>query len=96
MQEEQRVIEAKIRMRQQEIQDEEERMLKRQELGYSGGNMSPVGVEYSSVAGLFPFWSLCVCYFNMVCDCIIIVYLFSILQFHLLGLLSKVRKLLLH
>uniref|UniRef100_A0A2N9F5M5 RING-type domain-containing protein n=1 Tax=Fagus sylvatica TaxID=28930 RepID=A0A2N9F5M5_FAGSY len=48
--EEQRVIEAKIRMRQQEIQDEEERMLKRQELGYSGGNMSPVGVEYSSVA----------------------------------------------
>ena len=53
MQEEQRVIEAKIRMRQQEIQDEEERVLKRQELSFSSGNMEPVGVEYSSVAGIF-------------------------------------------
>ncbi|XP_065626866.1 E3 ubiquitin-protein ligase DA2 isoform X2 [Quercus suber] len=33
--EEQRVIEAKIRMWQQEIQDEEERVLKRQELSFS-------------------------------------------------------------
>ncbi|KAK7856695.1 ubiquitin-conjugating enzyme e2-17 kda [Quercus suber] len=48
--EEQRVIEAKIRMRQQEIQDEEERVLKRQELSFSSGNMEPVGVEYNSVA----------------------------------------------
>jgi len=53
MQEEQRVIEAKIKMRQQEIQDEEERVLKRQELSFSSGNMEPVGVEYSSVAGIF-------------------------------------------
>ena len=42
MQEEQRVIEAKIRMRQREIQDEEERVLKRQELSFSTGNMEPV------------------------------------------------------
>ena len=42
MQEEQRVIEAKIRMRQREIQDEEERVLKRQELSFSSGNMEPV------------------------------------------------------
>ncbi|XP_075644395.1 E3 ubiquitin-protein ligase DA2 isoform X2 [Castanea sativa] len=48
--EEQRVIEAKIRMRQQEIQDEEERVLKRQEPSFSIGNMEPVGPEYSSVA----------------------------------------------
>ena len=42
MQEEQRVIEAKIRMRQREIQDEEERVRKRQELSFSSGNMEPV------------------------------------------------------
>lgn len=48
--EEQRVIEAKIRMRQKEVQAEEERMLKRQEVSYSSGNMAPVEVDYSSVA----------------------------------------------
>lgn len=53
MQEEQRVIEAKIRMRRQEILDEEERVLKRQEPSFSSGNMEPVGPEYSSVAGIF-------------------------------------------
>ena len=42
MQEEQRVIEAKIRMRQREIQDEEERVRKSQELSFSSGNMEPV------------------------------------------------------
>ena len=42
MQEEQRVIEAKIRIRQREIQDEEERVRKRQELSFSSGNMEPV------------------------------------------------------
>ncbi|CAL8150555.1 unnamed protein product [Prunus armeniaca] len=45
--EEQRVIEAKIRMRQQEIQDEEERMQIRQLLSSSSRNMAPVGDEYS-------------------------------------------------
>ncbi|KAB1216146.1 Protein SIP5 [Morella rubra] len=44
--EEQRVIEAKIRMRQQELQDEEVRMLKKQE----SGNLAPTEVEYSAVA----------------------------------------------
>lgn len=48
MQEEQRVIEAKIRMRQQELQDEEVRMLKKQE----SGNLAPTEVEYSAVAGI--------------------------------------------
>ncbi|XP_062011875.1 E3 ubiquitin-protein ligase DA2L-like [Rosa rugosa] len=46
--EEQRVIEAKIRMRQQELQDEEERMQNRQ-LNSSSRNMAPIGDEYSSV-----------------------------------------------
>ncbi|KAJ0733469.1 putative transcription factor C2H2 family [Helianthus annuus] len=46
--EEQRVIEAKIRMRQQEIQDEEERMLKRQETGSSNRVNDPTEVEYFS------------------------------------------------
>ncbi|ONI12180.1 hypothetical protein PRUPE_4G148900 [Prunus persica] len=45
--EEQRVIEAKIRIRQQEIQDEEERMQIRQLLSSSSRNMAPVGDEYS-------------------------------------------------
>ncbi|KAI4333401.1 hypothetical protein L6164_018221 [Bauhinia variegata] len=48
--EEQRVIEAKIRIRQQELQDEEERMQKRQELSSSSGNVAHVDVEYSSNA----------------------------------------------
>ncbi|PON56778.1 RING/U-box superfamily protein [Trema orientale] len=46
--EEQRVIEAKIRMRQQELQDEEERMQKRQELDPANRNMAQVEVEYDS------------------------------------------------
>ncbi|KAK1581370.1 hypothetical protein Q3G72_005501 [Acer saccharum] len=48
--EEQRVIEAKIRMRQQELQDEEERMQKRQELCSSSTSVAPREVEYSAVA----------------------------------------------
>ncbi|XWS10781.1 hypothetical protein CRYUN_Cryun38cG0027300 [Craigia yunnanensis] len=48
--EEQRVIEAKIRMRQQELQDEEERMQKRQELTSSSTGVAPGEVQCSSVA----------------------------------------------
>lgn len=47
--EEQRVIEAKIRIRQQELQDEEERMLKRQEPSYLCGNVTPTEVDCNSV-----------------------------------------------
>ncbi|GLU17707.1 hypothetical protein SLE2022_340630 [Rubroshorea leprosula] len=46
--EEQRVIEAKIRMRQQELQDEEERMQKRQELSSSSTGVAAGEVQYSS------------------------------------------------
>jgi hypothetical protein len=53
MQEEQRVIEAKIRIQQQELQDDHDRMVKRQEVSCSSGNMAHVEVEYSSVAGIF-------------------------------------------
>ncbi|GFZ12345.1 RING/U-box superfamily protein [Actinidia rufa] len=49
--EEQRVIEAKIRKQQQDIQDEEERVLKRQELRYSNRTIEPGEVEYGTVAG---------------------------------------------
>lgn len=48
--EEQRVIEAKIRIQQQELQDDHDRMVKRQEVSCSSGNMAHVEVEYSSVA----------------------------------------------
>ncbi|KAE9617068.1 putative transcription factor C2H2 family [Lupinus albus] len=48
--EEQRVIEAKIRMRQQQLLDEEERMRKRQEISSSDGNVTFTDVEYSSNA----------------------------------------------
>ncbi|XP_054815719.1 E3 ubiquitin-protein ligase DA2L-like isoform X2 [Prosopis cineraria] len=48
--EEQRVIEAKIRMHQHELKDEEERINKRQEISSSNGNVAPVDVEYSSNA----------------------------------------------
>ncbi|OMO74585.1 hypothetical protein CCACVL1_16584 [Corchorus capsularis] len=48
--EEQRVIEAQIRMRQQELQDDEERMQKRQELSSSSTAVAPGEVQYSSVA----------------------------------------------
>ncbi|XP_024967670.1 uncharacterized protein LOC112507350 isoform X1 [Cynara cardunculus var. scolymus] len=48
--EEQRVIEAKIRMRQQEIQDEEERMLKRQDMSSSSRIIEPSEAEYFSRA----------------------------------------------
>uniref|UniRef100_A0A5B7AR45 Putative RING-type E3 ubiquitin ligase n=1 Tax=Davidia involucrata TaxID=16924 RepID=A0A5B7AR45_DAVIN len=47
--EEQRVIEAKIRMRQQELQDEEERLQKRQEMNSSSRITAPGEVEYSPV-----------------------------------------------
>ncbi|CAA0821297.1 RING/U-box superfamily protein [Striga hermonthica] len=46
--EEQRVIEAKIRMRQQEIQDEEERMLKQRELRSSSSMIGPTEVDHCS------------------------------------------------
>ncbi|XP_011082863.1 uncharacterized protein LOC105165517 [Sesamum indicum] len=46
--EEQRVIEAKIRMRQQELQDEEERMLKRREFSSSSSMRGPTEVDYCS------------------------------------------------
>lgn len=52
VQEEQRVIEAKIRMRQQELQDEEERMQKRLELSSSSTNAAPREIEYGSAAGI--------------------------------------------
>ncbi|KAK9266461.1 hypothetical protein L1049_000438 [Liquidambar formosana] len=48
--EEQRVIEAKIRMRQQELQDDEERMQKRLEISSSGRMVVPGEVEYSSTS----------------------------------------------
>ncbi|KAF7822540.1 E3 ubiquitin-protein ligase DA2L [Senna tora] len=48
--EEQRVIEAKIRMHQEELQDEEERIHKRQEINSSTGNVAPSDIEYSSNA----------------------------------------------
>ncbi|XP_042478393.1 E3 ubiquitin-protein ligase DA2L isoform X2 [Macadamia integrifolia] len=44
--EEQRVIEAKIRMRQQELQEEEERMQRRQETSSSSRVIAPADVEY--------------------------------------------------
>ncbi|KAF3439946.1 hypothetical protein FNV43_RR18224 [Rhamnella rubrinervis] len=46
--EEQRVIEAKIRMRQQELLDEEDRLQRRQELNSSSRHMAPVDVEHNS------------------------------------------------
>ncbi|KAL3613726.1 E3 ubiquitin-protein ligase da2 [Castilleja foliolosa] len=46
--EEQRVIEAKIRMRQQEIQDEEERMMKQKEIRSSSSMVRPTEVDYCS------------------------------------------------
>lgn len=58
IQEEQRVIEAKIRMRQQELQDEEERMHKRLEISSASANVEVADVEYSSNAGSLSsqFW----------------------------------------
>ncbi|KAL6506917.1 hypothetical protein OROHE_022354 [Orobanche hederae] len=46
--EEQRVIEAKIRMRQQEIQDEEVRVTKQRETRYSSSMVGPTEVDYCS------------------------------------------------
>lgn len=51
MQEEQRVIEAKIRMRQKELQDEEERMQKRQDLSSSSRTLGEV--DHGSIGGTF-------------------------------------------
>ncbi|KAL2496603.1 RING/U-box superfamily protein [Forsythia ovata] len=48
--EEQRVIEAKIRIRKQELQNEEERMLKRRGISSSSSSRRPREVEYSSTA----------------------------------------------
>ncbi|CAI0440822.1 unnamed protein product [Linum tenue] len=48
--EEQRVIEAKIRMRQQELQDEEDRMHRRLESSSSSSNIAPEEVDCGSVA----------------------------------------------
>ncbi|OIW19905.1 hypothetical protein TanjilG_28776 [Lupinus angustifolius] len=48
--EEQRVIEAKIRMRQQELLEEEERMNRRQEVSSTNMNVEVADVEYSSNA----------------------------------------------
>ncbi|KAH1032784.1 hypothetical protein J1N35_044958 [Gossypium stocksii] len=52
--EEQRVIEAQIRMRQQELQDDEERMLKRQDLSSSSIAVAPGEVQYNSIADRSP------------------------------------------
>ncbi|XP_073123302.1 E3 ubiquitin-protein ligase DA2L-like isoform X3 [Henckelia pumila] len=49
--EEQRVIEAKIRMRQQEVQDEEDRMLKRREVSSSSSMRRPSEADYCSTRG---------------------------------------------
>lgn len=46
--EEQRVIEAKIRLRQQELQDEEERMLKKKEMNSSCSTRGPTEVDHCS------------------------------------------------
>ncbi|KZV29744.1 hypothetical protein F511_05838 [Dorcoceras hygrometricum] len=46
--EEQRVIEAKIRIRQQEVQDEEDRMLKRREVSSSSSMRRPSEADYIS------------------------------------------------
>ncbi|XP_058095341.1 E3 ubiquitin-protein ligase GW2-like [Magnolia sinica] len=48
--EEQRVIEAKIRMRQKELQDEEERIQKRQEIISSSRIVTPGEVEYRDIS----------------------------------------------
>ncbi|XXG90412.1 hypothetical protein AAC387_Pa12g2186 [Persea americana] len=48
--EEQKVIEAKIRMQQQELLDEEERIQKRHETGSSSGITTPGEVEYRDVS----------------------------------------------
>lgn len=50
LQEEQKVIEAQIRMRQQELQDAEERMQKRHDLSSSSRIMNAGEVEYQDVA----------------------------------------------
>lgn len=49
LQEEQKVIEAQIRMRQQELQDAEERMQKRQDLSSSSRLINTGEVEYQDV-----------------------------------------------
>ncbi|KAJ4981102.1 hypothetical protein NE237_031939 [Protea cynaroides] len=48
--EEQRVIEAKIRIRQQELQEEEERMQRRQEMSSSSRIIAPADIEYQDVS----------------------------------------------
>lgn len=58
MQEEQKVIEAQIRIRQQEIQDEAKKLKKIQDISSSSRIMNPADVEYcdigsSSISGPF-------------------------------------------
>ncbi|PWA42023.1 RING/U-box superfamily protein [Artemisia annua] len=50
--EEQRVIDAKIRMRRKEIQDEEERMQRRQEMSSSSRIFEPTEIGYASGTGM--------------------------------------------
>ena len=90
MQEEQRVIEAKIRMRQQELQDDEERMQKRQELDAVSRNTETVDAEYNSANGTFSLglWFLCVydkCYIlsEVVNSCFLFLFLFGSSIFYL-------------
>ena len=52
LQEEQRVIETKIRITKQEVLDEEERMIKRKEMSSSRGIIEPNEAEYFSRAGM--------------------------------------------
>lgn len=52
VQEEQRVIDAKIRMRRKEIQDEEERMQRRQEMSSSSRIFEPTEIGYASGTGM--------------------------------------------
>jgi len=55
LQEEQRVIEAKIRMRQKEMQDDEEKMQKRLESCSSSTSAMTGEMEYGSTSGRFIF-----------------------------------------
>jgi hypothetical protein len=52
LQEEQRVIEAKIRMRQQELQDDKERTQKRSEVSSSSTSIAPGELECGPAAGI--------------------------------------------
>ena len=70
LQEEQRVIEAKIRMRQQELQDEEERMQKRLDVSSSSANIEPGELECGPTTGILSlkFWYPLLCLCHGYCD----------------------------